>query len=393
MPEAESLMLMPDAQSPAKAKSTRQNAFGAALAVSDTVQPKSLDNEQSAAMGYEGVAEGLYEIDRAECELLILHDVLAWREFHQLALRRVGFGQATAYPAHPEALNEHAQQRPNRQVDLVVFGVQPDSEQSWENLCQLRSTFPGPILAVTEYHDQKVRERIHALGVLDYLAVGEHGEEGLELKVETALTAHRINTMILENDLHTQRLFVNILTVMVKVLESKDPYTRFHSHSVAKWSRMLGRRKGLCEEDLERLGLAAVFHDFGKIGVPEEILLKDGKLTEEEFVIMRKHPMIARDLLSSLELLSDLLPAIAHHHERWDGTGYPHGLKGEQSPLWARIIALADAYDTMVTRRTYKEPMTASRVRQELDEGRGTQFDPELVDHLKAILDEYVKPV
>ncbi|MGD0089807.1 MAG: HD domain-containing phosphohydrolase, partial [Planctomycetota bacterium] len=92
-------------------------------------------------------------------------------------------------------------------------------------------------------------------------------------------------------------------------------------------------------------------------------------------------------------LLSDLLPAIAHHHERWDGTGYPAGLKGEESPLWARIIALADAYDTMVTRRTYKEPMKAERVREELDNGRGTQFDPELVDYLKAILDENVKAV
>jgi len=360
----------------------------------DTRARESSNCKQIAtAMGYGKVAKRPYEIDRAECELVILHDVLAWREFHQLALHRAGFGQVTVFPARPEAVKEYAQQNNKRQIDLVVFGVEPDKEQSWENLCQLRSTFPGPILAITEYHDQKVRDRIHALGVQDYLAVGEHGEEGLELKVETALTAHRINTMILENDLHTQRLFVNILTVMVKVLESKDPYTRFHSHSVAKWARMLGRRKGLCEEDLDRLGLAAVFHDFGKIGVPEEILLKDGKLTKEEFAIMRKHPVIARDLLSSLELLSDLLPAIAHHHERWDGTGYPHGLKGEQSPLWARIIAIADAYDTMVARRTYKEPMSATRVRQELDDGRGTQFDPELVDHLEAILDEHVKPV
>jgi HD-GYP domain-containing protein (c-di-GMP phosphodiesterase class II) len=337
--------------------------------------------------------EETYRIDRADCEVLILHNVAAWREFHQLALQRAGFSLTTAYPARPEMVREHIQQNANRQVDLVVFGVETDSERSWENLCELRSSFAGPILATTESHSPKAWERIDALGVDDYLPVGEHGEEGLELKVETALTAHRINTMILKNDLHTQRLFVNILTVMVKVLESKDLYTRFHSHSVAKWARMIGRRKGLCEEDLDRLGLAAVFHDFGKIGVPEEILLKSSKLTEEEFAVMRHHPMIARDLLSSLDLLSDLLPAIAHHHERWDGTGYPDGLKGEQTPLWARIIALADAYDTMVGSRTYKEPMSAARVRQELEFGRGTQWDPELVDHLKAILDEYVKPV
>ena len=229
------------------------------------------------------------------------------------------------------------------------------------------------------------------LGVNDYLLLSDYGEEALELKVETALTAHRINQLILENDLRTQRLFVNILTVMVKILESKDPYTRFHSHSVAKWSRMIGRRCGLCEEDLDRLGLAAVLHDFGKIGIPEDILTKSSRLTDEEFTIMKAHPVIARDLLSSLELLSDLLPAITHHHERWDGRGYPDSLKAEETPLWARIIAIADSYDTMTSRRAYKEPYPPERVREELKKGRGTQFDPTLVDHLESILDEYVK--
>ncbi len=95
--------------------------------------------------------------------------------------------------------------------------------------------------------------------------------------------------MVQENDARTQELFVNILTVMVKILESKDPYTRFHSHSVAKWSRMIGRRKGLSEDELNRLGLAALFHDFGKIGIPDEILSKTERLTEEEFAIMKKH--------------------------------------------------------------------------------------------------------
>jgi HD-GYP domain-containing protein (c-di-GMP phosphodiesterase class II) len=156
---------------------------------------------------------------------------------------------------------------------------------------------------------------------------------------------------------------------------------------------MIGRRKGLCEEDLDRLGLAALLHDFGKIGVPEEILCKATRLTDEEFAIMKKHPTIARDLLSSLELCTDLLPAITHHHERWDGKGYPDGLVGEQTPLWARIISLADSYDTMMSRRTYKEPYSPERIRQELDRGRATQFDPELVDLFKAILDEHMNTV
>jgi len=335
------------------------------------------------------MAELHEELDRADTELLVLHDIVSWREFHELALRRAGYGQVQAYPADPKSIEVHINGN-GSSADLIVFGVQPASDASWESLRQIRSMYTGPVLATTERHDADVQKRIQDIGVSDYLAVGEFGEEGLELKVETALTAHRINTMLLENDLRTQRLFVNILTVMVKILESKDPYTRFHSHAVAKWSRMIGRKEGLCEEDLDRLGLAACFHDFGKIGIPEEILCKANKLTDEEFAIMKKHPTIARDLLSSLELLADLLPAITHHHERWDGRGYPDGLKQDQSPLWARIIALADAYDTMASRRTYKEPYTPERIKEELKKGRGTQFDPRLVDHFMTILDEHV---
>jgi HD-GYP domain-containing protein (c-di-GMP phosphodiesterase class II) len=336
------------------------------------------------------MADIVEEIDRADTELLVLHDVLSWREFHELALRRAGFGQVLAYPAHPSVVEEHLSNSNSQRADLIVYGIVPTSEDCWENLRHLREMYSGPVLCTTERHDDSVQKRAFEIGVSDYLAVGEFGEEGLELKVETALTAHRINTMILENDLRTQRLFVNILTVMVKILENKDPYTRFHSHSVAKWSRMIGRRVGLCDEDLDRLGLAACFHDFGKIGIPEEILCKAVKLTDEEFAVMKKHPTIARDLLSSLELVNDLLPAITHHHERWDGRGYPDGLKGDQTPLWARIIALADAYDTMAGRRTYKEPYSIERIRQELDRGRGTQFDPVLVDHFRGILDEHL---
>jgi HD-GYP domain-containing protein (c-di-GMP phosphodiesterase class II) len=339
--------------------------------------------------GQYAVPEAFEDLDRADTDLVVMHDVVSWREYHELALRRAGFGVMT-YTTHPDSLAEHLNHGGDRRADLVVFGIQPSLESSWDNLRQLRDIYNGPVLATTEVHNQEVRRRAHDMGVQDYLAIGEFGEEGLELKVETALTAYRINAMILENDLRIQRLFVNILTVMVKILESKDPYTRFHSHSVTKWSRMIGRRKGLCEEDLDRLGLAALLHDFGKIGVPEDILCKATRLTDEEFEIMKKHPTIARDLLSSLELLSDLLPAITHHHERWDGRGYPDGLKADQTPLWGRIISLADSYDTMMSRRTYKEPYSQERIRQELDKGRGTQFDPELVDLFKAILDEHV---
>ena len=327
-------------------------------------------------------------MNRISTDLVVLDDVESTRGFQERALFKAGYKCVSAYPASQSVIKEHLSRSRNATADMVLFGIDTSSSTSLDNLKLLRDEFAGPVLATTRNFNAEARDRAQSLGIADYLAIEECGEEGLELKVETVLTSFRIDTLVQENDQRTQDLFVNILTVMVKILESKDPYTRFHSHSVAKWSRIIGRRKGLTEDELNRLGLAALFHDFGKIGIPDDILCKTGKLTDEEFETMKKHPTIARDLLASLEPLSDLLPGITHHHERWDGRGYPSKLKGEDIPLWARIIALADSYDTMSTRRSYKEPYSREKVLSELEKGKGTQFDPELTEHLLGILKE-----
>jgi HD-GYP domain-containing protein (c-di-GMP phosphodiesterase class II) len=272
---------------------------------------------------------------------------------------------------------------------LVLFGLQAGSAPHWQNLGQCREAFKGPLLAVTDRYQDETRVRLSQMGISDCLPYEECGMPGLELKIGTMLCIHCARNLIEENDRRVQHTFVNILTVMVRMLESKDPYTRFHSQSVAIWARTLGRKKGLTDEQLLRLGLAGVVHDFGKIGVPEEILNKSERLTDEEFAIMMHHPRIARDLLSSLDVLTDVLPAIMHHHERWDGQGYPAGLKGPQIPFWARIIAIADAYDTMVSRRTYQEPMPLEQILEEFRRGRGTQFDPELTDLMIEVIEEH----
>jgi len=327
-------------------------------------------------------------LDRALVQVIFLEDDPSRRETIQQALTNRGFTTCWSGPARPSVLSERLAETRSRRPDLLIFGVHPESDESWLNLERACGVFGGPVLVVSEVFEESVRQRILKLGGPEYFPWSEAGELGLDLKIETMLAIHRVEHLIDDNDHRMQRLFVNILTVMVKILESKDPYTRFHSHSVAMWSRMLGRKKGLSEEELLRLGLAAVFHDFGKIGIPEDILNKPVRLTDEEFAVMMQHPLIARDLLSSIDLLADLLPAITHHHERWDGSGYPKHLKGGDIPLWARIIGIADAYDTMASRRTYKEPMTPEQVMNEFRRNRGTQFDPELVDLMLEILEE-----
>lgn len=183
--------------------------------------------------------------------------------------------------------------------------------------------------------------------------------------------------------------FVNTLTVLVKVLEAKDPYTRFHSHSVTKWARLLGRKLRLSELELDRLGLAALFHDFGKIKILDAILFKQGKLNVAESEIMSRHPVIGAELLSGLDGFAVVTPAIRHHHERWDGNGYPDKLHGEQIPLWARIIHIAESFDTMMSRCTYKEPYDMERIKKELIAGRNKQFDPALVDLFLELICEH----
>lgn len=165
-------------------------------------------------------------------------------------------------------------------------------------------------------------------------------------------------------------------SAMVAAVEARDPFTRHHSETVSRYAVELGTRVGLSERQIEVLRCAAMLHDVGKIGVPDHILRKPGPLTDAEFEVVKTHPSIAVDILSKVSGLSRSLPLILHHHERFDGGGYPTGLSGNRIPFGARILAVADAVDAMLSRRSYKKPYTRARVIQELHAGSGRQFDP-----------------
>jgi HD-GYP domain-containing protein (c-di-GMP phosphodiesterase class II) len=323
-------------------------------------------------------------VDRTSAEISVWVDVSPRQTYFSQILNRTGFRKVTFHPEQPNALRDTS----HHSADLVIFSVNAAAESSWTSLKEVRDEFSGPILATAEDYDDLTLQRLAAMGVNDLLRLRECSDEALAIKMETVLLASQGEKTIADNDHRNQSLFINILTVMVKILDSKDHYTRWHSHNVAIRSRKLGRKLGLSEDELDRLGLAAVFHDFGKIGIPESILNKPSGLTKDEFDFMKRHPVIARDLLSSLDLVRDLLPAIQHHHERWDGNGYPDGLAGERIPLWARIIALADSYDTMSSRRAYKQAFDRGFVVDEIQQCAGKQFDPRLVPFFLEIIKE-----
>lgn len=186
-----------------------------------------------------------------------------------------------------------------------------------------------------------------------------------------------------------------IVKGIVATLELKDPYTRGHSERVAHYSLLLAKRLGLfTEDDLKSFYYACLLHDVGKVNIPDHILTKPGPLTKEEFEIIKTHPTVGVNAIKDIEGVKDSVEVVLHHHERWDGRGYPHQLAGEQIPLKARITALADAFDAMTTQRSYREALTLEEAYERILQGKGSQFDPKIVDifqEMFPLLANYVR--
>lgn len=180
-----------------------------------------------------------------------------------------------------------------------------------------------------------------------------------------------------------QKINEELLQLMVASIEARDPYTSGHSQRVARYARLIAGAAGMSTKLAERTEIAALLHDVGKIHEEFAVILrKPGRLTDEEFEVMKTHPAKSADLVSKVSHFADLVPAIQAHHEAWDGRGYPHRLRGQDIPLAARVIALADTIDAMTTSRPYRDALSAEVVRAELSREAGRQFDPAICERL-----------
>ena len=183
-----------------------------------------------------------------------------------------------------------------------------------------------------------------------------------------------------------RRSYMATVRALSNAVEARDAYTSKHAERVAAYGLELARAAGLDVVDSPQIEFGFLLHDVGKLGVPDAILFKSGRLTEEEYALVRRHPLIGTEILRDIDFLGEGKLVVRHHHERWDGTGYPDGLAGEAIPFAARVFAVADALDALTTDRPYRPASSFSRAREVLHACAGTQFDPQVVDALLDLL-------
>ena len=203
------------------------------------------------------------------------------------------------------------------------------------------------------------------------------------LKQNTELSKQKIEIEASYKKLNDS--YKNTIFALSNAVDARDPYTAGHSARVTKISMLLGKTLDLPEEKLGNLEYAALFHDIGKIGIPDYILLKNSKLTDEEFEIIKKHPEMGVRILKSIDFLTEGLPIIKHHHEKFMGKGYPDDINGEDIPLGARIIAIADTYDAITSDRPYRKGLSHETAVEEILRNKGLQFDDKMVDAFMQI--------
>ena len=311
--------------------------------------------------------------------VLVVDDQAANRELIKACLGGIDCEVRTAENG-VEALNMVQASPP----DLVLLDVQMPGIDGYEVCERIKSRPKGsllPIVMITALDSSTDRVRALASGADDYMTKPVDRVE-LVARVRSALRLKRVY-----NSLDSAE---QVIYALAAAVEAKDPYTEAHTQRVAEAARRIGVRMGLAEEDLEALYRGGIIHDIGKIGVPDQILLKPGALEPHETDRMHMHPVIGESIVAPLQSGANLLPMIRHHHEHYDGNGYPDRLAGDEIPLLARIVSVCDAYDALTSDRPYRQGGTLEEALAVLRRGAGAQWDPQIV---QIMVDEVRRPI
>ena len=270
-------------------------------------------------------------------------------------------------------------------VDMLLLDIRMPEMDGFETLSLLREKEREnnrkeiPVIFLTANDDEHSETTGLSLGAMDFI------RKPFVPAVLTLRVRHLLDLMRLKNDLHREvvkktgeleSLSIHVVQTLADVIDAKDPYTHGHSRRVAAYAKEIAKRSGYDEERQEAIFMIGLLHDVGKIGVPSAVINKPERLTDEEFEMIKSHPVTGAKILANISEKPELVTGARWHHERYDGTGYPDGLKGEEIPEQARIIAVADAYDAMTSNRSYRTLMPQEAVTAELEKGKGVQFDP-----------------
>ena len=269
-----------------------------------------------------------------------------------------------------------------RQPDLVLLDVMMPGLNGFEVCHRLkadRRTQFVPVVIITALRERK-----------DKIAGAEAGADDFLTKPfdRVELLARTRNLLQIKHLTDKLEHAEDVIFALAAAVEAQTPYTENHLQQMANLSERLAQAAGLDPDQIVAVRYTSILHDVGKIGVNEAVLRKPGPLTEEEWAEVREHPAIGARIVQSMRLAQQVAPMVRGHHERWDGRGYPDGLKGKEIPIGARIVALVDTYDTMTTDRSYRAALPPEAIRAELEQSAGKQFDPELTALFLRLLEE-----
>lgn len=287
--------------------------------------------------------------------------------------------------------------------DLILLDIHMPGIDGFETLARIRAeegTADIPVIFLTADDDQNTEAKCLEAGAMDFIKKPfvpevmllrvQNTVDLVRLKASLADEVQKKTQKIIEQTERLERLSMQIVKALSGAIDAKDTYTNGHSTRVAEYSREIAKRAGFSEEEQNDIFMMGLLHDIGKIGIPDAIINKPSALSEEEYSVIKTHPIVGAAILKNITELPKLITGARWHHERYDGKGYPDGIAGEAIPKEAQIIAVADSYDAMSSRRSYRNALPQQQIRNELLEGSGRQFSPRFVDIMIQMIDEDV---
>lgn len=330
--------------------------------------------------------------------ILIVDDETSIRRLLKNKLTSDGY-QCYEAPDAEQALDELRRNK----IGLVLLDIKMPGKSGIELLPEIKSAHSNTsVIMITATADMQTAIQCMDQGAYDYI-IKPFELDAITISVARALEKRKLEMekrrLELENKEYQQHLeekvieqaniirasFLNAITALVYALEAKDAYTSGHSQRVSELSAAIARKLHLPQEHIDKLKLAGLLHDIGKIGVQESVLNKPGHLTEAEFELVKLHPEIGEHILSPIVDSTEILEAVRNHHEHYNGRGYPDGLQKDEIPLGARILAISDAYEAMTSERPYRKSMSAGAALYEIERNKGNQFDPEIASAFTKI--------